>query len=54
MDRNMELGTGAAAGAGTWAKGDKCDNANPAAGNPKGWICTVAGTPGTWVSTVNL
>lgn len=46
--------TGAAPASGTWAKGDKCDNANPAVGNPKGWICTVAGTPGTWVSTGNL
>lgn len=46
--------TGSAPASGTWAKGDKCDNANPAVGNPKGWICTVAGTPGTWVSTGNL
>jgi hypothetical protein len=21
---------------------------------PKGWVCTVAGTPGTWVSLGNL
>ena len=46
--------TGAAPASGTWAKGDKCDNANPAVGNPKGWLCTVAGTPGAWVSTGNL
>lgn len=26
----------------------------PAVGQPKGWICTVAGNPGTWVSEGNL
>jgi len=51
---NTSTTTGAAPASGTWAKGDKCDNANPAVGNPKGWLCTVAGTPGTWVSTGNL
>ena len=35
-------------------KGDIIYNANPAVGAPKGWICTVSGTPGTWVSTGNL
>ena len=39
---------------GTWAKGDRCINNQPAVGSPKGWICTVAGTPGTWVSEGNL
>ena len=29
-------------------------NYTPAVGSPKGWICTVSGTPGTWVSTGNL
>lgn len=51
---NTSTTTGAAPASGTWAKGDKCDNANPAVGNPKGWLCTVAGTPGTWVSAGNL
>ena len=37
-------------GAGTWAVGDRCIKTNPAVTQPKGWICTVAGTPGTWVS----
>jgi hypothetical protein len=40
--------------AGTWAKGEIVKNQNPAVGSPKGWICTVAGTPGTWVSEGNL
>lgn len=37
-----------------WKRGDKCINSAPAVGSPKGWVCTVAGTPGTWVSEGNL
>jgi len=33
---------------GTWSVGDKVYNLNPTAGGFTGWICTVAGTPGTW------
>lgn len=39
---------------GTWVVGDIVDNSAPAVGQPKGWVCTVAGTPGTWVSVGNL
>lgn len=39
---------------GTWKRGDHVFNSAPAVGSPKGWICTVAGTPGTWVSEGNL
>jgi hypothetical protein len=39
---------------GTWAVGDIAWNSAPAVGSPKGWVCTVAGTPGTWVSMGNL
>lgn len=39
---------------GTWAVGDHCAKTNPAVGQPKGWFCTVAGTPGTWTSEGNL
>lgn len=39
---------------GAWAKGDRVFNINANVGSPKGWICTVAGTPGTWVSEGNL
>jgi hypothetical protein len=39
---------------GTWRKGDRVFNNEPAVGNPKSWVCTVAGTPGTWVSEGNL
>jgi hypothetical protein len=38
----------------TWAVGDRCYNEAPAVGQPKSWVCTVAGTPGTWVSEGNL
>lgn len=44
----------AAPGAGTWARGDIVENSSPAVGSPKSWKCTVAGSPGTWVSTGNL
>ncbi len=47
------LGT-AAPTTGTWKIGDHVRNINPAVGTPKGWDCTVAGTPGTWVSVGNL
>jgi hypothetical protein len=40
--------------AGTFAVGDRVLNSTPSIGQPKGWICTVAGTPGTWVSEGNL
>lgn len=33
---------------GAWNKGDFVTNDNPATGSPIGWVCTVAGTPGTW------
>lgn len=31
-----------------WAVGDIIFNTNPASGMYIGWVCTVAGTPGTW------
>ena len=34
---------------GTWAVGDTVGNSAPTAGGVVGWVCTVAGTPGTWV-----
>lgn len=33
---------------------DRVINSVPAVGSPKAWVCTVAGTPGTWVSEGNL
>lgn len=35
---------------GTWDRGDRAFHSAPVVGSPKGFICTVAGTPGTWVS----
>jgi hypothetical protein len=40
--------------AGTYRVGDRCVNSAPTVGSPKSWVCTVAGTPGTWVSEGNL
>lgn len=39
---------------GTWKVGDRIFNSAPAVGQPKSWVCTVAGSPGTWVSEGNL
>lgn len=46
--------TGAAPTAGLWQRGDRCVNGAATVGQPKAWLCTVAGTPGTWVSEGNL
>jgi len=40
--------------AGTWVAGDRIINNAPTVGQAKAWVCTVAGTPGTWVSEGNL
>ena len=48
-----QLGS-AAPTTGTWAIGDRTEQSVPVVGNPKGWRCTVAGTPGTQVSEGNL
>ena len=39
---------------GTWAVGQRVIKSVPVVGQPKAWVCTVAGTPGTWVSEGNL
>ena len=33
---------------GTWKKGDVVYNSNAVASGYIGWVCTTAGTPGTW------
>lgn len=38
----------AAPTAGAWLKGDIVWNTNPASAGYIGWVCTVAGSPGTW------
>jgi len=37
-----------------WQVGDRVVNSAPTVGQPKAWVCTVAGSPGTWVSEGNL
>ena len=39
---------------GTYIIGDITNNSAPVVGQPKSWLCTVSGLPGTWVSTGNL
>jgi hypothetical protein len=34
--------------------GDRLINTPPVVGQPKAWVCTVSGSPGTWVSEGNL
>ena len=52
-DSSSQSGT-AAPTTGEHERGDYVMNSLPSVGAPKGWVCTVAGTPGTWVSTGNL
>jgi hypothetical protein len=40
----------AAPTAGTWAVGDIVFNSSPSLGRPRSWVCTKAGTPGTWTA----
>lgn len=40
--------------ANAWNRGDRIANVVPSVGAPKGWVCTLTGTPGTWVSEGNL
>lgn len=35
---------------GAWLRGDRIINRAAAVGQPKGWVCTASGTPGTWAS----
>lgn len=39
---------------GTWNLGDVVWKQVPTAGSTPGWVCTVAGTPGTWAAMANL
>jgi hypothetical protein len=44
----------AAPTSGTWAVGDIVYNSSPEAGGNMGWVCTGAGTPGTWKPFGNI
>lgn len=50
-----QLGTASAIPtSGIYERGSIFWNSAPAIGQPKGWMCTSAGNPGTWVSMGNL
>jgi hypothetical protein len=51
---NTECFGTAAPVAGYFRLGDRIMQQTPTVGQPKGFVCTVAGTPGTWVSEGNL
>jgi len=51
--KNVLFGT-AAPTTGTWAVGDTVWNTAPAAAGAPGWVCTAAGTPGTWKAMASL
>lgn len=52
LERLNAFSTTAAAApvSGTYVQGDIVWNTAPTAGGNIGWVCTVAGTPGTWVA----
>lgn len=39
---------------GSWNRGDVVWNSAPSAGGVPGWVCTTAGTPGTWKAMANV
>lgn len=39
---------------GPWSRGNIVWNTAPSAGGTPGWVCTTAGTPGTWKAMANL
>jgi hypothetical protein len=49
-----QYGNASGAAGNIWAVGDRVIQSIPVVGSPKGWRCTVAGAPGTWVSEGNL
>ena len=49
-----QFGAASGAAGNIWAVGDRVIQSVPVVGSPKGWRCTVAGAPGTWVSEGNL
>lgn len=44
------LSSNSAPTTGTWKRGERVYNTLPTANGVDGWICVVAGTPGTWKS----
>jgi hypothetical protein len=50
----IEFFASAAPTTGNWSVGSTAIQSSPAVGSPNGWVCTVGGTPGTWVALANL
>jgi hypothetical protein len=51
---NIVTFNSAAPTAGTWVRGDIVWKTSPSSGASPGWVCTAAGTPGTWTAMANL
>lgn len=49
-----QIFSAAAPAAGTWDIGEVVWNSAPASGQPPFWLCSAAGTPGTWKPAANL
>jgi hypothetical protein len=49
-NRRMRMGTAAPTTCGPYARVERVFNAAPAVGQPDYWVCTVTGSPGTWVA----
>jgi hypothetical protein len=54
LDGTITFRSAASPTNGTWAVSDRAVITTAATGQPKAWVCTVAGTPGTWTSEGNL
>lgn len=54
LSKGFGIYASAAPTTGSWVVNDQVYNSTPTVGQPLGWICTVAGTPGTWVALSNL
>lgn len=52
-NNNMYFGT-AAPTTGTYKRGDIVWNTQPTAAQPAFWLCTAAGSPGTWKASGNI
>lgn len=51
---NKTFGTTVIPTTGSNLANDRAMNITPTVGQPKSWVCTVSGSPGTWVSEGNL
>jgi hypothetical protein len=52
--RLLPAASAAPASGGPYMTGDTVYNTAPATGQPQGWVCTVAGSPGTWKPLANI